>query len=428
MKHVIVVGGGFAGLTTAVYLAEKGIEVTLIEASPKLGGRTYSLYNESFNDYYDNGQHIMMGCYNETISFLKKINSLDKLYIQDSLNITFVHRSGKSYQLKAPKFGYPMNLLFAILNYKALTLKERCKIVDFFLDLMCCSSCDLKDKTIKEWLACKKQSENSIKTFWEILVVGALNTATEKSSAEIFSEVLKEIFLNGNKSARILIPEVGLTQLYIENAVKFITSRSGKINLSEKVIRIETLQNKVTKLITDKSFYDNFDFSIMAIPIYSLEKIENDFNFILPVFQYSSIINVHLWLKENPFKEKFYGLINSKIHWLFSHNQHISLTTSNADNFISMDSSGIKRLFCSELENYFPIFKSKFVVDFRVIKEKRATFIPSIASNTLRENFDSSFNNLFFAGDWINTGLPSTIESAVISGKMAAEKVISNLK
>ena len=71
MKRVIVVGGGFAGLSTSVYLAENNFEVTLIEASPKLGGRAYSLSNLSQNDIYDNGQHILMGCYDETITFLK---------------------------------------------------------------------------------------------------------------------------------------------------------------------------------------------------------------------------------------------------------------------------------------------------------------------------------------------------------------------
>jgi zeta-carotene desaturase len=167
----------------------------------------------------------------------------------------------------------------------------------------------------------------------------------------------------------------------------------------------------------------------MAIPTHAIEKI----NFpgsskpIIPKLNYSPILNVHFWLKENPFKEKFYGLINSKVHWLFNHGDYISLTSSSADEFIGFENDFIKTLFLSEIEKFFPIFRSKFVNNSIVIKEKRATFIPDVVSSELRNNIYSPFDNLSFAGDWINTGLPSTIESAVLSGKMAANYVLSLL-
>ena len=183
MKRVIVVGGGFSGLSASVYLAENNVEVTLIEASPKLGGRAYSIYNQMFDDYYDNGQHILMGCYDEALSFLEKIDSKDNIEFQNSLHIPFVEKGRGVVELSAFKKFYPLNLCWGILNYKILRLKERLKIIDFFLDLMSCNSCDLKDKTVKEWLECKRQSENSMESFWEILVAGTLNTTIEKASA-----------------------------------------------------------------------------------------------------------------------------------------------------------------------------------------------------------------------------------------------------
>ncbi|MCX6170935.1 MAG: hydroxysqualene dehydroxylase HpnE [Ignavibacteriales bacterium] len=430
MKRVIVFGGGFAGLSTSVYLAENNFEVTLLEASPKLGGRAYSLLNDSQNDIFDNGQHILMGCYEETIAFLKKINSLDKLEIQKSLSIPFVKRGGSIHRLDSKKYFYPLNLLYGIMNYKALSVKERLKVIDFFLDLLCCYSCDLKDKTVSEWLKCKNQSDNSIKAFWEILVVGAFNTTVEKASAEIFAEILKRIFLTGNNSAAILLPKAGLTQLYIEDSIKFITNRKAKINLSEKVIKIILEGNKITGIVTDRNTYNEFDFVISAVPAYALEKIDflSNQKIEFPGLEYSPIVNVHLWLKENPFNEKFYGLIDSKIHWVFNHGKHISLTASSADILTKMENEKIVDEFISELERYFPIFHREIILDSKFIKEKRATFVPDIVSNELRKNFFLSFENLFFAGDWINTGLPSTIESAVLSGRLAAGNVITSLK
>ena len=160
----------------------------------------------------------------------------------------------------------------------------------------------------------------------------------------------------------------------------------------------------------------------MALPVYTVKKImdNSNINLDLPEFEYSSILNVHLWLKENPFKERFYGFIGSQIHWLFNHGKHISLTTSSANNLINLESRVIIRHFCSEIELYFPIFRTEMVVDSKVMKERRATFIPNIASTEKRKNFNWKLENFLLAGDWTNTDLPATIESAVLSGKIAA--------
>ncbi|PKL82711.1 MAG: hypothetical protein CVV24_08650 [Ignavibacteriae bacterium HGW-Ignavibacteriae-3] len=430
MKRVIVIGGGFAGLSTSVYLSENNCEVTLLEGSPKLGGRAYSIGTDTGFGSYDNGQHILMGCYEETIAFLKKIKTLDKLNFQKNLSIPFLRRGGIIFRLSADKYFYPLNLLHGIMGYKALSLKERFKVIDFFLDLIFCDSCDLNGITVREWLNCKKQSGNSIKALWEILVVGALNTTVEKASAEVFSSILKKIFLEGNNSATILLPEVGLSDLYCNDASEYIKEHGGKILLSEKALRFEFENNVLTKIQTDKNIYDKFDSIVFATPAYSFEKIvfESNCNISTPEFQYSPIVNVHLKLSENPFKERFYGLIDSKIHWVFNHHSHITLMVSAADRLINMDSEQIIDEFVSELEKYFPIFQREIIVSSKVIKEKRATFIPDIASSASRKDFICCIGNLFVAGDWIDTGLPSTIESAVLSGRMAAHNVISSLK
>lgn len=429
MKRVIVIGGGFAGLSASVYLSENNYEVTLLEASPKLGGRAYSISGNPEFESYDNGQHILMGCYEETISFLKKINALDKINFQNNLSIPFLRKGGNKSQLSADKYFYPLNLFWGIMNYKALSVKERLKVIDFFLDLICCASCDLKGMTVREWLTCKKQSSNSIKALWEILVVGTLNTTLENASAEVFSDILKRIFLTGNESAAILLPEVGLTELYCDDASRFINERGGKILLSEKAIRFDSENNVLTRIYTDNNQYDKFDSVVLAVPAYSVEKLvsESNLNMDVPKFQYSPIVNVHLKLSENPFGERFYGLIDSKIHWLFNHGGHITLMTSAADQLINMDSQEIIADFITELEKYFPIFQREIIISSKVIKEKRATFIPNTDSSAQRKKINSSLGNVFFAGDWINTGLPSTIESAVLSGRMAADNVTTSL-
>ncbi|MEW6653472.1 MAG: hydroxysqualene dehydroxylase HpnE [Bacteroidota bacterium] len=437
MKHVIVIGGGLAGLSTAVYLSAKKIKATLIEASPKLGGRTYSLFNYNQNDFYDNGQHLMMGCYDETLSFLKRIGSYQQVEIQKQMDITFVEEGGIVSKISAPRIIYPLNLLAAILKYKALSFRDRLRVVNFVLDLCCSADEDLQDLTVIEWLMQKNQNDETLKKFWEILIVGTMNTTPEKASAQIFDEVLREAFLGGKNASKIVIPKVELSELFSIPAEKYLKSFSSQALTSEKVESVVVNNNLVRKIITNKREYEKFDAVVFAVPPHSFDKISfldprgqpaaYRFQLTLGGFKYSSILNIHLWLKENPFKEKFYGLIESEIHWLFNHGKHISLTVSSADALCEIENEKIVEDFYSELKIYFPIFKKELVTEWKVIKEKRATFIPDCASNELRKSIASPFPNMFFAGDWTDTELPATIEGAVLSGKLAAQKSCSFL-
>lgn len=434
MKHVLVVGGGLAGLTSAFYLSKK-FHVTLIEATSKLGGRAYSLKNINNNDFFDNGQHIMMSCYKETIELLKNIGSLDKVDIQKKLFIPFVDEDGTTYSLSADKLFYPLNQLFAILNYKAISLKDRLKIIDFILDLSCCFKEDITNLSVLEWLILKNQSDDAVNKLWEILIVGTMNTSPDKASAEIFYNVLKEVFLTGANGSKIVLPKVGLSELFCSPIKEALEKEKQEIIFNETVQKIITNKNKITSVITNKNQYSNFDYCVFAIPPHALSKIEfideaqnsnnPSFKLLANNFQYSSILNIHLWLRENVFKERFYGLLNSEIHWLFNHGSHISLTKSYADKMIKLDNQSLIEEIYSELRIYFPIFNKENVIDVKIIKEKRATFIPDVASNSLRKNIKSNFENLFFAGDWTDTDLPATIEGAILSGVKTAQNILS---
>ncbi len=75
MKKVIVIGGGLAGISAAVHLREKNFDVTLIEGSPLLGGRAKSFFDKEFNCYLDNGQHLLIQGYKNTLDLIKKIEA-----------------------------------------------------------------------------------------------------------------------------------------------------------------------------------------------------------------------------------------------------------------------------------------------------------------------------------------------------------------
>ncbi|MFN4112006.1 MAG: FAD-dependent oxidoreductase, partial [Ignavibacteria bacterium] len=102
---------------------------------------------------------------------------------------------------------------------------------------------------------------------------------------------------------------------------------------------------------------------------------------------------------------------------------------SSADELLKYSNEEILQIFIDELIKFFPELRNELTRikstkrDYRLIKEKRSTFLSDLNSIKERPQLKTRFKNLFLAGDYVNTGYPSTIESAVLSGKMATEEI-----
>jgi len=424
-KKVIVIGGGFAGLTAAAYLVKNKFHVIIVESSPKLGGRAYSFLEKQTNTIIDNGQHILMGCYFETLKFLNLIGAVSNFNSQNKLQVNFIKENFEVFPLNAFPIFYPLNLLMGVLNYRALNFSDRFSLLRVFLKLPFLASKNIPAISIKQWLENENQSQNAQNAFWKILAVGALNTSIEKASTEIFIDILKQIFLKGNKAAAIVLPKYGLSESYCKYAEQYISENGGEIKLSETVLRISVSNNLTTKIETASKIYKDFDFVVSAIPAFALSRIsDEDIKINFPEFQYSSILNIHLWLKEHSFPNGFYGLINSIVHWVFNKDTHLNLVISNADFLITKSDEEILNMVKKEMKKYFNLNPDLFS-HHKIIREKRATFIPSSDVIRDRPSQKTNIKNLIIAGDWVDTKLPSTIESAVKSGKVAADIILN---
>lgn len=423
MSDYIVIGGGFAGLSAAAHLSAKGKKVELIEASQKPGGRAYSLIDKSTNTVIDNGQHIMMGCYHDTLRFFRMIGAEDNLIFQEKLNVNFLLPHLRLVPLRAFLKIYPLNLAAGLLRYKAISIKDRLLLMKFFLKLPLASGRDLSRMTISDWLVQENQNEKIRKAFWEILTAGALNTSIYKASAKVFKDILIEIFFKGNKASTIILPKAGLSESYCNDTVKYIEDRGGKVTTGEQVNNLLIERNRIKAIITNKRIIKEFKNVISAVPFVALKRIlPDEYKITDPGFEYSSILTVHIWLKENRLDKTFYGLIDSEVHWIFNHSTHLTLVRSDADGLMDKSKEEIFAIVKKELFKYCFIEETD-IVDCRILKEKRATFIPSNEILLKRPGTETKLSNLVLAGDWTDTGLPSTIESAVKSGRMASDSL-----
>ncbi|HEX7357312.1 MAG TPA: oleate hydratase, partial [Ignavibacteriaceae bacterium] len=266
MKKCLIIGGGISGLTAASILSSKKIQVTLIESSPKAGGRTYSFIDKESDSLIDNGQHILMGCYNEALNFVRLIGAESNFEYQKNLYLKFLDKSNKQFKIDASKYFYPFNLLSAVFNYGVFDLRDKFTFILFLLKLPFYSKKYIQNYNVKEWLEKENQNKKLIKNFWEILCVGALNSNLEKASAMVFYEILLKIFFKGNFASTIILPKYGLSESIINPAILFVEKNNGKIILSQTVKSVEVKNEKIIAVITDDKIYHDFDFVISAVP------------------------------------------------------------------------------------------------------------------------------------------------------------------
>jgi zeta-carotene desaturase len=238
---VLIIGGGLAGLSAAVELTSAGHSVLLVEQKPRLGGRVYSYVHPETGDEVDNGQHLLMGCYTETLAYLKRISALEKITIQKNLSITFRKRSTGTAHLTALPFPAPFNVLFGLLRLNTLSLLDRVLLLRVGLDLL------IKDPdaneylhsvTVEQWLDGLHQSERSKKYLWDIIAIGALNDSTDKISAALFAKVLKSAFFGKRRNSSLAFPRSGLSSTLVDPAGGYVRNNGGTILLSTTVENI----------------------------------------------------------------------------------------------------------------------------------------------------------------------------------------------
>jgi len=444
MKNVIVIGGGFAGLSAATALAERNIPVTVVEGRQILGGRAYSFTDPKTGDSVDNGQHLFMGCYRETLKFLRRIDGLERLKVQPSLSVNFAGSGDRRASLRCWPLPAPWHLLSGLARLKTLSWMDRWRLRYVRAELQKNTPMETLDRmTVDQWLTFCRQSDRAKRHLWDLIAIACLNEESRIASAAPFVAVLKQAFFDHPSDSCLALSDVGLSDLYVRGAIQYLQSRGGDVRAKCPVHRLLIRDGQVEGVLLRDGTRLEADAVISAVPPGSLLKlvpeeiVERDTYFSsLTHLRYSPIISIHLWFDQKITDELFVGLLDTHIQWLFNRSRihreattkegYVSLVISGAHDFTDWPDTKILSLALEELRRVFPRAKGAVLLRSLVIKELQATLSPVTGSEALRPASESPIRNLWVAGDWTKTGLPATIESACVSGHRCAELVLSS--
>lgn len=443
IPDVIVIGGGLAGLSATVKLVKAGANVLLIEKNNHLGGRTYSFIDKTTKTIVDNGQHLLVGAYQNTFKYLKLIGT-SEFVSKQSDGFVFIENGKKCEELVLPPIAYPFNMIAAILKMKALSINDKINLIRIGLAIKNWNENfinNTKNVSVERWLDVYQQNSKTKKYLWYPLTISIMNESPDIASALLFANAIKHTYFCNSDNSKIYIPSVGQSELFVKPAIELIESKKSKIMLNKKVQKIITKNGKYEGIKAGELLVSKY--AICAVPHFSfLNLFHNDSLEVkdysqIKYFNSSPIVSVNLWFDRDVVENEFVGLIGTKVHWVFNKNSifslkqnkqfYITAVISNANDIVDLTKEKIVSIVLDDLKRNLPEVNKANVLYASVIKERRATFSATPEVENYRPEQKSRIENLYIAGDWTKTGLPATIEGAIYSGFLCADLITGNM-
>jgi zeta-carotene desaturase len=436
MNHepdVVVVGGGFAGLSAATALAERGARVLVLEARPSLGGRASSFTDPATGEAVDNGQHIVAGAYRETFEFLGRVGAAHGVRLQAGLELEIVDPAGGRSRFRCPPLPSPFHLLAGLLRWPALGWRDRLAALRMGL-----RSAPAPHETVRQWLQALGQTPRLIALLWEPLAVAALNQPIDAAAASSFAIVVDRI-LERRAASSLGLAVTPLTDLYAVPARTFIEARGGSVRTGRAAVIGAWPAASLSVRSGDHEIWPRA--VVCAVPWHGLRAaFWPEPPPLSAVFAAadntpaSPIVTVNLWLDRDVTRAAFIGLPGRTMQWVFDKRElfgegasHLSLVSSGAEAVVARSNDELVALALEELRSACPEAHAAVVRRAVVVRERKATF--SVAPGApSRPGVRTAIPGLFLAGDWIGNDLPATIEGAVISGHSAAREAASYLE
>lgn len=405
---VHVVGAGLAGLSAAVALTRRNLQVEVSDSAAQAGGRCRSYFDPQLELVIDNGNHLVLSGNRAVKDYLAAIGAKDALAGPERAEFDWMDvRSGERWRLR------PSEGLLPAWIFQTDRRVPGTRAGDYLSLLPLTRS--QPGRRIDQVMACKGM-------LWERLIqpflLAALNTEPEAGSADLAGAVVRETLAKGGHAYRPRIAHPTLAQAFVDPAVAFLEAAGAPIRLGRRLRRIRFDGDRATAL----EFSDGTvelapdDQVVLAVPPWVAKDLVPDLR---TPDEHRAIVNAHYRIVPPEGAPAMIGLVGGLAEWVFAFPDRLSVTVSGADRLVDHDRTELARALWKDVAAVHHL-DPDVLPPWQIVKEKRATFAATPEQDAKRPPARTAYANLVLAGDWTRTGLPATIEGALRSGETAA--------
>ena len=434
IKRVAVIGAGLAGLAAASALAERGFRVTLLERKSIPGGRASSYDAQDTGETVDNCQHILMRCCTNLWQFYGRAGIQEKIRWTGRLH--FLEPNGRQSVLQGSRLPAPFHLMPAFFRLRFLGPADKWGVANGLMGMLR-SAGPKADAPMIDWLHATRQTHLAIERFWRPILVSALNEEPERCSARYAFQIFRQGFLAHPQAYEMGVPRVPLRELY-GPCVESLRKQGAEVRFRSVVRRIACEGGRITGVELDGETVPadyvvsavDWDVAREILPGALGEGSSRRWEGMEP----SPISAVHLWWDRPVTEMESAALLDRQVQWMFNKTRdfgrgdggtYMGLVVSASRDWLPRGRREILEIAEREVRESFPGTRGAQVVKSAVIKEAKATYSPAPGIDDLRPEPETPLPNLFLAGDWVRNGWPATMEAAVRSGYIAAERVLA---
>lgn len=419
---VHVVGAGLAGLAAALTAAEAGLPVRVYEQAPRGGGRCRSFWDDKLSLKIDNGNHFVMSGNAEALGLLRRNGAGEGAVLgpREAVYPFYDHANGARYAVRP---GLARTPLWAFTPGRSVPGAD-------FLDyaeggaLMTAPADATLDQVIRRRGALWRG-------FWEPMAIAALNAAPEQCQARLLIPVLTKTFLRGGAYCRPLIARETLGDAFVEPTVAAIERLGAQVRFGARVRALAFAENRLSGLVLAEGpvALGARDVLVLATPPTRAKELVPE---LTTPEDGEPILNGHFRLAQAPpiggGEVPLMGVLGAATQWIAVRGPHVSLTISAASALADEDEETLLPKLWAETRAALGLPEGAGYEAGRIIREKRATFLPTPANVRRRPGAATRWPNLILAGDWTDTGLPATIEGAITSGNTAGRLVLERMR
>lgn len=453
-RHVVVIGGGLAGITAAVALRDAGDRVTLLEGRPWLGGATCSFSRGGL--MIDNGQHVFLRCCTSYRELLARLGVTGSVALQERFDVTVLSPDGRA-RLRRTWLPGPLHFARALAGYRFLSLPQRLAVARAAMAMRFTDPRrpGLDSQRLGDWMSARGQGEQARRRLWDLFIVSALNIDGDEASVPLAATVLKTALLGSRGAADLGVPTVPLGDLHGRAAQSLLDRLGADVRLGAKVVAVEadpgggfgvemassadTADGLTRPRVRGNGSMIPADGVVLAVPAAQAASLAGPAGVTdaarWPDLGWSPIVNVHVIYDRRVTRLPFAAAVDSPVQWVFDKTrnsglgtgQYLAVSLSAADSYVDVPVAELRERFIPALEQLFPAAAAARVTDFFVTRERRATFRQASGSAALRPAAATTLPGLVLAGAWTDTGWPDTMEGAVRSGHAAAQELLRTL-